>query len=235
MKTLLLGTLLLLGTVNVTHAQIAGQIVGIQGTAYLRATPTATRVKLTPKHDKGRSMSYDDELCCDRGGLIEIRLTGGVPYSITGPSPWTPLPHLSSAVVTGLDQYYRRGGREREERPAILSPAPNGQVQPETFTFKWMQQPGVKTFTLTIFSPTRRLVWQQTGIDATKGILVSESARQAVRQVSPAESKGPFVLVLQDQYNRLQMTQFGLLTDPAAGRKTRQRNDVPHDVAVDAD
>jgi hypothetical protein len=213
-----MAALLLVSAANFAHAQSAGRIVGIKGTAYLRAAPNTKPETLTPKHDLNRSLSYDDEISCKKGAQVEILLTGGVPYEISGLptsdvsslSPWTPLPHLSTPAVAEMTDYFRRGGRERGERPAILSPAPEGVVQPDALTFRWAPLAAVKTFTLTLFSPTRRLVWQQAGIDATKGSLTSSSARQALRRVTATERQGLFVLVLQDQYNRLQVTDFRL-------------------------
>jgi hypothetical protein len=176
LKTWTVIMLLFISVMDFAHAQSAGQIVGIKGTAFLRAAPNAKPETLTSKHDLNRTLNYDDEISCKAGAQVDIQLTGGVPYNIKGPSVWTPLPHLSSAAVTELNDYFRRGGRERGERPALVSPAPEGVVPAKSLTFQWTPMAGVKIFTMTVFSPQQAAWFRR-----LRGKLCAKSAPQSAR------------------------------------------------------
>jgi hypothetical protein len=178
----------------------AGIVEEIRGKAFWRQGGNAREERLDPRSDTARRLYPGEQVRCERGCRLQLRL--GRTLKVVRPSAWFTIPALDSArpgpVQTMLNDYGRRGGRDRGEPLQVFSPSAHSVAMPELFIIRWVPDPAGCTLSLIVQDVEGKKVWQQDDVDASKGSLNSVAAKQALVDYRAKYGQGPLDLRLVD-------------------------------------
>jgi hypothetical protein len=189
----------------------------ISGGAYIRHDAQAKPVKLDPHADLARRLYPGEQVRCEQGGFLRLRV-GGKLRDINGPSGWFMIPRAgpgqSDPLQKVLDEYGRRGGRDRGDKlPALIvfSPSDRSVVRPDLFVIRWTQTKECE-LSVTIQDADGNQIFHQERVSGAAGVLTSNTARQALRKYRRVSGVGPLALVLADSCGADAKLAFSLLT-----------------------
>src|SRR3989442_6462 len=192
-----------------------GFVEEIRGPVFLRQDANAKSVRLDPKSDAARRLYSGQQVRCERGGVLRLRL-GGKIKNIGAGSAWFTIPQATRSKVDplqkALDEYGRTGGRERGEPLQVFSPSAHSIVIPALFVIRWIPSTAKCTVSLAIREVEGKEVWRQNDTDGSLGSLDSNSARQALTKYRAETGQGPLLLRLTDSCANETLVTFSLLS-----------------------
>jgi hypothetical protein len=195
----------------------AGLIEKLNGTVFLRHDGNAKETRLDPKSDVARRLYPGEQVRCEPGGFVRLRV-GGRLKEIYGPSAWFTIPRKTGTQTNplqkALDEYGRRGGRDRGDLAptvALFSPSDRSVVTPELFSIRWLPLKTRCTASFIVRDANGEQVWRQDGVRGRAGMLNSVAARRALRRYRNKAGAGPLELTLTSSCGEETQSQFSLL------------------------
>jgi len=207
----------------VSPARTAGQqgstalVEKVSGTVFLRHDANAKQKRLDPKSDAARRLYPGEQVRCEPGGFLRLRV-GGRLREIHGPSGWFTIPRATSSqadpLQKALDEYGRRGGRDRGgQAPTVVvfSPSDRSVVRPDIFTIRWVPLREKCETSFTIRDAGGEQIWRQEHVRGTAGVLKSVAAQRALRKYRSELGAGPLILTLTGSCGDETQSGFSLL------------------------
>jgi len=170
-------TLAVLGAAGNSDAQkqgiVAGRIVSVECSAYLKKNGTQARVPLHSPQDIGLPLSAGDQVQCEKGEYLEVLVSEGTKKIGVSPK-WFPIPPLpplprdakeDDEIAKELRNYGISGAsRGNSADSAILWPLENSAIMPEHFEIRWT--PISQKIVLSILSEAKDVtIWGPTQVD----------------------------------------------------------------------
>lgn len=190
----------------------------ISGTVFLRHDANAKQSRLDPKSDAARRLYPGEQVRCEPGGFLRLRV-GGRLRDINGPSGWFTIPREASGQTDplrkALDEYGRRGGRDRGGKVptvVVFSPSDRSVVRPDIFTIRWVPLKPQCDASFTIHDADGKQIWRQGHVRGTAGVLNSVAARRALRKYHREQGEGSLTLTLTGSCGEETQSAFSLLS-----------------------
>jgi len=162
---------------------VAAIVEKVSGTVLLKQS--GKQFTLNPRTDIARRLFAGDSVHCQARANLSL-LVGGRATELDDKSGWFVIPNTSSAQADSrqraIDAYGRIGGRKRGPAPlsSLYSPADDTAITPDLFVIRWTLVKGGCVASFALEEPNGNRLWMQTNVDATLGVLKSDSARQAL-------------------------------------------------------
>jgi hypothetical protein len=179
----------------------AGSIQRVNGIHCLLQRGEAKPKRITHK-DK---LLVGDKLQCFCGSSLQIELQGTTTTLYDFDKCFS-VPQVEQAMRDEYEQavpHYRRGelGGRRRGLPGmevlVYSPATDSSVVPSQLVFRWVPDPEMPPLSLSIKDEQGEEIWSARNVDAKRGQLISEEARQRLLEYRGSSRTAPLALVAQ--------------------------------------
>ncbi|MCU1267891.1 MAG: hypothetical protein JWM21_4209 [Acidobacteria bacterium] len=176
----------------------------VSGGAFIRHDAGAKPIKLDPNTDVARRLYPGEQVRCEPGGFLRLRVAGRL-RDINGPSSWFTIPRAgfgqTDPLQKVLEEYGRRGGRDRGGKvPAVIvfSPSDGSTISPDTFSISWVPFTKECETSFVIQDTNADPIWRVVHLKGRLGFLVTDAARQALRKSRSKSDGGSLTLILTD-------------------------------------
>lgn len=201
----------------------AGYIEEIRGKAYWRPKGEAKPTLLHPQRHKKHPLRPGEQVRCDKGGRLVIRLHRK--QVVVSPSSWYTIPKPPDDKITkAISSFARPGGRLRNPQRAgfviVSPPSPDEtesglpKVHPQAAVIRWTVPDGAKgTLTLELRDSSGAILWREADVPCAQGKLDSAAFRQALQQYRAQGGNAPLQLNLTPPAGKSTTTRFALLSE----------------------
>jgi hypothetical protein len=204
----------LLLLVSQAHGQQGvGLIEKISGTVYLRSG--GKQVQLDPRSDVARRLNAGEQIRCDSGGWVRLRVAGRL-REISGPSGWFTIPRPGVAgadpIKKALDEYGRRGGRDRGAADlTVISPVDRGAVRRADFHISWLSAKNDCAVSFMLQNANGVEIWSQNNNAGKTGTVKSKELQQALLKLRDQDQ--PLLLTATDVCGNDARSSFAVLSN----------------------
>ena|SRR5579871_5577969 len=209
-----------------SKGEIVAFILKIEGRIYWKPKRDKAPLQLDPRKDRAKPLYFREWIKVNPGSklcIVDLRGKQAVEQTLQTPvhgkAQWVTLPHRATEeqarLWKALKAYAALGGRNKGGGSQIFSPAQHGVVRPETLVLRWVPIMPAMHVTLTITDRQKHEIWRQKNIDSGSGLLVSETAQDALKRYRSGGHNGELTLALADGTNKPVAIRF-LLMDPRA-------------------
>lgn len=205
--------------------KLAALIERVDGPAYWRLNDTSKPTQLDPERDEIRKLYEGESVSCGRNGHLRLRLSNGLTKDLSETDRWYKVKYSppQPSSVSEKDAAKQEAGRRAVAALAgsagtprggsvFISPAEGGAIRPGDLVLRW--NPGILagSFSLSILGGDGNPIWKQDNIAATPCLLVSISAREALRNYRDAGGEEDLTMLVRAPGRKPERMHFSLLS-----------------------